>query len=97
MKFLVDAQLPPALCRWLCDRGHEAEHVSDIGMIAANDVAISARAEADGAVLVSEDADIGVIRGETYSVDKHPLDGTEEENFRLRYCSILREWRSHFR
>jgi predicted nuclease of predicted toxin-antitoxin system len=27
MKFLVDAQLPPGLCRWLQARGHEAEHV----------------------------------------------------------------------
>jgi predicted nuclease of predicted toxin-antitoxin system len=27
MKFLVDAQLPPALCGWLEARGHEAEHV----------------------------------------------------------------------
>ncbi len=40
---------------------------------------------------------LDVIRGETYSVDKYPLDGKEEENFRLRYRSILREWRSHFR
>ncbi|WP_179045221.1 DUF5615 family PIN-like protein [Sphingobium lactosutens] len=36
MKFLVDAQLPPALCRWLRDRGHDADYVSGIGMIAAS-------------------------------------------------------------
>lgn len=40
---------------------------------------------------------LDVIRGEAYSVEKYPLDGTEEEIFRLRYRSILREWRSHFR
>ena len=62
MKFLVDAQLPPALCRCLRDRGYEAAHVSDIGMIAASDVAIAARAEADGAVLVSKDEDFVVLR-----------------------------------
>lgn len=45
MKFLIDAQLPPALCRWLRDHRHEAVHVSEIGMIAASDVAIATRAE----------------------------------------------------
>lgn len=62
MKFLVDAQLPPALCRWLRDHGHDAVHVSDIGMIAAGDAAIAARAEADDAVLVSKDEDFVVLR-----------------------------------
>jgi predicted nuclease of predicted toxin-antitoxin system len=28
MKFLVDAQLPPGLCSWLEERGHEAVHVA---------------------------------------------------------------------
>lgn len=50
MKFLVDAQLPPALCRWLRDRGEDATHVSEIEMLAASDRAIAARAEADGSV-----------------------------------------------
>ncbi|MBT2245361.1 DUF5615 family PIN-like protein [Sphingobium sp. BHU LFT2] len=62
MKFLIDAQLPPALCRWLRDHGYEAVHVSEIDMIAANDVAIAARAEADGAVLVSKDEDFVLLR-----------------------------------
>lgn len=62
MKFLIDAQLPPALCRWLRDRGHEAVHVSEIDMIAASDVAIAARAEADGAVLISKDEDFILLR-----------------------------------
>lgn len=62
MKFLIDAQLPPALCRWLRDHSHEAAHVSDIGMIAASDVAIAARAETDGAILVSKDEDFVVLR-----------------------------------
>jgi predicted nuclease of predicted toxin-antitoxin system len=62
MKFLIDAQLPPALCGWLRERGHEAVHVSEIGMIAASDVEIAARAEADGAVLVSKDEDFVTLR-----------------------------------
>lgn len=54
MMFLIDAQLPPALCGWLRERGHEAVHVFDVGMVAASDDEIAARAEADDAVLVSQ-------------------------------------------
>jgi predicted nuclease of predicted toxin-antitoxin system len=31
MRFLIDAQLPPALARWLAERGHEAVHVVTVG------------------------------------------------------------------
>ena len=62
MRFLVDAQLPPGLCGWLRERGHHAVHVSEIGMIAASDRDIAARAEADGAVLVSKDEDFVTLR-----------------------------------
>lgn len=62
MKFLIDAQLPPALCGWLRERGHEAVHVAEIGMIAASDAEIAARAEADDAVLVSKDEDFVTLR-----------------------------------
>jgi len=57
MKFLVDAQLPPGLAGWLRDRGHEAEHVFDKGMVAATDATIATYAEANGSVLVSKDED----------------------------------------
>jgi predicted nuclease of predicted toxin-antitoxin system len=40
MRFIVDAQLPPALARWLAAKGHEAEHVADLQMEAASDAAI---------------------------------------------------------
>lgn len=62
MKFLIDAQLPPALCGWLRERGQEAVHVFEIGMVAAGDAEIAARAEADGAVLVSKDEDFVTLR-----------------------------------
>jgi predicted nuclease of predicted toxin-antitoxin system len=62
MKFLVDAQLPPALCRWLGARGHEAVHVFDLDMAGAPDAAVARRAEADGAVLVSKDEDFLLLR-----------------------------------
>ncbi len=62
MKFLIDAQLPPALCGWLRERGHEAVHVSEIGLLAASDAAIAARAEAEGEVLVTKDEDFVALR-----------------------------------
>lgn len=62
MKFLVDAQLPPALCAWLRERGYEAVHVFDAGLIAASDEALAARAEADGVVLISKDEDFVTLR-----------------------------------
>jgi predicted nuclease of predicted toxin-antitoxin system len=62
MKFLVDAQLPPGLAGWLRDRGHEAEHVFDKGMVAATDATIATYAEANGSVLVSKDEDFGALR-----------------------------------
>lgn len=62
MIFLVDAQLPPALCRWLRERGHEAAHVAELGLLAADDVTIARRAEVDGSVLVSKDEDFVTLR-----------------------------------
>lgn len=62
MRFLIDAQLPPALCGWLRERGHEAVHVFEIGMVGASDMEIAARAEADGAVLMSKDEDFVTLR-----------------------------------
>ena len=62
MNFLIDAQLPPALCRWLRDRGHAAVHVFELGIPAASDTEIADRAEADGAVLVSKDEDFVTLR-----------------------------------
>jgi predicted nuclease of predicted toxin-antitoxin system len=40
MRLLVDAQMPPALARWLTSLGHQAEHVADIGLLAASDLEI---------------------------------------------------------
>jgi predicted nuclease of predicted toxin-antitoxin system len=62
MRFLVDAQLPPALARWLRDHGQEAMHVGDLGLQGADDLTIAARAEADGAVLMSKDEDFVTLR-----------------------------------
>ncbi len=57
MKYLVDAQLPPALARWLREAGHEAEHVEDVGLREANDGAIWAHALQNGAIILTKDED----------------------------------------
>jgi predicted nuclease of predicted toxin-antitoxin system len=35
VRFLIDAQLPPALARYLAALGHDAKHVSDVGLLMA--------------------------------------------------------------
>jgi predicted nuclease of predicted toxin-antitoxin system len=57
MRFLVDAQLPPALARWLAANGHDAEHVADRGNQAASDTAIWDYALATSAAIVTKDED----------------------------------------
>ncbi|TQE98576.1 MAG: hypothetical protein FKY71_13130 [Spiribacter salinus] len=62
MRFLVDAQLPPALARWLDVQGHEAKHVVDLDMAAASDASIWSRASEERAVIVTKDEDFAVWR-----------------------------------
>ena len=62
MRFVVDAQLPPALARWIAERGHPAEHVYDLGMAAADDLAIWAYAVSVGAVIITKDEDFAERR-----------------------------------
>ncbi|MCW6509849.1 DUF5615 family PIN-like protein [Lichenifustis flavocetrariae] len=57
MRFLVDAQLPPALARWLAAQGHEAAHVGDLGMQAASDAAIWDHALVSSSAIVTKDED----------------------------------------
>jgi predicted nuclease of predicted toxin-antitoxin system len=57
VKFLVDAQLPPALARWLREAGHDAEHVEDAGLREADDGPIWAHALRTGAIIVTKDED----------------------------------------
>jgi predicted nuclease of predicted toxin-antitoxin system len=57
MRFLVDAQLPPALARWLAGQGHAAEHVADKRMESASDAAIWDYAWQGHWAIVSKDED----------------------------------------
>lgn len=57
MRFLIDAQLPPALAVWLRERGHDATHVRDIGLDRVPDDEVARRAVADRAIIVTKDSD----------------------------------------
>ncbi|MEI6670055.1 MAG: DUF5615 family PIN-like protein [Acidobacteriota bacterium] len=57
MRFVIDAQLPPALARWIAEHGHEAEHVLDCGFAETDDRVIWEYAHAAKAVVVSKDED----------------------------------------
>lgn len=62
MKFLVDANLPPALAQWLASEGHEAQHVADLGMQASADREIWQHARDSGACIVTKDEDFVLLQ-----------------------------------
>ena len=62
MRFLVDAQLPPALAEALRHSGHEATHVVDIDLATALDGKIWEAAVARSSVLVTKDRDFAALR-----------------------------------
>jgi len=57
VNFLVDAQLLPALTRWIAGQHHQATHVFDLGFHTADDPAIWERARAEHAVILTKDED----------------------------------------
>lgn len=57
MRFLIDAQLPPALARVLTEHGHVAEHVTDIGPGDAPDRELWRYALDHDAVIITKDED----------------------------------------
>ena len=62
VRFLIDAQLPPALARHVATLGHQAEHVGDAGLLTASDARIWDYAAGLGAVLVTKDEDFVTMR-----------------------------------
>jgi predicted nuclease of predicted toxin-antitoxin system len=61
MRFLVDAQLPPAFAVYLSRRGFPSEHVNRIRLGGAGDLAIWKHAIQTGAVLITKDEDFAVL------------------------------------
>ena len=62
MNFLVDAQLPLALARFIRQHGHGGVHVADVGMAAEEDGPIWDRAVRESQVIVTKDEDFAVRR-----------------------------------
>ena len=64
LRFIVDAQLPPALADYLRSRGIAADHVNALGLGAESDAAIWRYAIEARAVLVTKDEDfVTLARG----------------------------------
>ena len=61
LKFIVDAQLPPALAKWLKTKGAEATAVRDLGLQAASDDEIWRLAASQGAIVVTKDEDFAQL------------------------------------
>lgn len=62
MRFLVDANLPPALAEWVRAHGADADHVMELGLQRASDVELWGWAKAKGAVLISKDGDFLMLK-----------------------------------
>ena len=58
MKFLIDAQLPSRLARWIDARGHEAVHTTDLPEgNRTDDAVLNERSVHDQSALVTKDED----------------------------------------
>jgi predicted nuclease of predicted toxin-antitoxin system len=61
VRFIVDAQLPPALAHALTAAGFAAAHVADIGLLTASDMAIWDRATKERAAIITKDGDFAYL------------------------------------
>ena len=61
MKFLIDNALSPELARLRREAGHDAVHVRDYGLHAAEDPVILERAGSENRILISADSDFGML------------------------------------
>lgn len=60
MRFIVDAQLPPALARKLTEAGHDAEHLLDVGLLEAADGIVWDYALEHEAIILTKDEDFAI-------------------------------------
>jgi predicted nuclease of predicted toxin-antitoxin system len=57
VKIVVDAQLPPALAQWLCEAGHQAVHVEEVGLCNSSDDTLWTHALQNDAAIMTKDED----------------------------------------
>ena len=57
MKFIVDNQLPVALCHFINGKGSDGQHVLEVGLARAQDLVIWQQAIETDRVIVSKDED----------------------------------------
>lgn len=70
MRFLIDANLPRAAIVVCQKFGHQVEFARDIGLAAASDEQIAARANQSSAALLTRDMDFADVR--RYPPDQYP-------------------------
>jgi predicted nuclease of predicted toxin-antitoxin system len=95
LRFLVDAQLPPALARYIESRGHKAEHVADLGLERAADSRIRATATDLGAVIITKDEDFGLhllLHGGPSVVWVQCGGVTSEAGEEVRAHQVIKSW-----
>lgn len=61
MRFLVDANLSPRVASRLRSAGHDVTHVSDEGLLTADDVTILTHASRGGWIMISAEADFATL------------------------------------
>ncbi len=63
MRFIVDAQLPSRLSKWLCSQGHDSIHTLDLPeKNRTGDHFIADFADENGRIVVSKDADFTALK-----------------------------------
>jgi predicted nuclease of predicted toxin-antitoxin system len=70
MRYLIDAQLPPALARFLTANGEDAVHVLDVKMMEASDSEIWDLTMQEEMVIITKDEDFQVRASVT---QHHPI------------------------
>ena len=84
MRFLVDAQLPPSLARFLAEHGEQATACRDVGLRDAADDEIWQFASTGGWCIVTKDEDFAIRR---ITVTNGPrLFGFESATVRTQRC-----------